>query len=78
MGENIPSGNQACIVMLKGRQTPSPWASQVSFGCQSPGVEQGELTSSAGVFMSMGSITVNSFFAFFTVDQGLCSLAFTQ
>lgn len=64
--------------MLKGGQTPSPQASWVSFGCQSPGVEQGELTSSAGVFMSMGSITVNSFFAFFTVDQGLCSLAFTQ
>lgn len=41
-------------------------------------MEQGELTSSAGVFMSMGSITVNSFFAFFTVAQGLCSLAFTQ
>lgn len=38
----------------------------------------GELTSNAGVLMSMGSITVNSFFAFFTVDQGLCSLAFTQ
>lgn len=37
-----------------------------------------ELTSSTGVLMSMGSITVNSFFTFFTVDQGLCSLAFTQ
>lgn len=49
-----------------------------SFGCHSPEVEQGELTSSAGVLMSMGSITVNSFFTFFTVDHGLCSLAFTQ
>lgn len=38
----------------------------------------GELTSSAGVLMSMGSITVNSFFTFLTVAQGLRSLAFTQ
>lgn len=36
------------------------------------------LTSSAGVLMSMGSMTVNSFFTFFTVAQGRCSLAFTQ
>lgn len=40
--------------------------------------EMGGLTSSAGVLMSMGSMTVNSFFTFFTVAHGRCSLAFTQ
>ena len=36
------------------------------------------LTSKAGVLMSMGSITVNSFLIFLTVARGLCSFTLTQ